>query len=47
MEKPAAKRPRGRPEIFVKLKISPEEALRKIFAAAKKPNTSLRKPQTP
>ena len=44
MEKPQQKRSRGRPEIFVKLRISPEEALRKIFASAKKPNPSLRKP---
>ena len=37
---------RGRPETRVlKLHITPEEAFRRIFAAAKPPDLSLRKPR--
>ena len=44
-DKPKKKRRRGRPETRVlKLNISPEEAFRRIFAAAKPPNPALRKP---
>ena len=43
-EKLKQKRRRGRPETRVlKLHITPEEAFRRIFAAAKPPNPALRK----